>query len=43
MNFIKNSIKTGPFVFVNPIAVNKKSFYMQFGFQTRPNERVGAG
>jgi len=44
MEFIINSISEGQFVFVNLMAAkDKESFYAQFGFDVRPNEKVGAG
>ena len=44
MDYIKRNINEGNFVFVNVMAAkDKESFYSQFGFETRPNEKVGAG
>jgi GNAT superfamily N-acetyltransferase len=44
MDHIKSNINEGDFVFVNVMAArDKESFYSQFGFETRPNEKVGAG
>lgn len=44
MEFIKNNIEEGQFVFVNLMAAkDKETFYTQFGFEARPNDRVGAG
>jgi GNAT superfamily N-acetyltransferase len=45
MNFIRNKyLKQGQEVLVNLMATKgKESFYKQFGFEERPNERVGAG
>ena len=44
MEFIKGNIKEEQFVFVNLMAAkDRESFYTQFGFEVRPNERVGAG
>ena len=44
MTFIKNNIEKDQFVFVNLMAAkDKETFYKQFGFETRPNENVGAG
>lgn len=44
MDFIKGSLSAGQFVFVNLMAAkDKETFYKQFGFEVRPNERSGAG
>ena len=44
MDYIKSTISEGQFVFVNLMAAKgKESFYSQFGFEARPNEKVGAG
>ena len=44
MEFIKGSIKEEQFVFVNLMAAkDREHFYEQFGFEIRPNEKVGAG
>ena len=44
MEYIKNSLQEGQFVFVNLMsAKGRESFYSQFGFDTRPNEKAGAG
>jgi len=44
MEYIKNNISEGQFVFVNLMsAKDRESFYVQFGFEVRPNEKVGAG
>ena len=44
MEFIKNNIREGQFVFVNLMAAkDRESFYSQFGFEVRPNEKIGAG
>ena len=44
MDYIKRNINEGNFVFVNVMAAkDKESFYSQFGFEARPNEKVGAG
>ncbi len=44
MDYIKSSMSEGQFVFVNLMAAKgKESFYSRFGFEIRPNEKVGAG
>lgn len=44
MDHIKSTVSNGQFVLVNVMASkNKESFYSQFGFEARPNEKVGAG
>lgn len=44
MNHINDSLKEGQCVFVNLMAAkNRESFYSQFGFEARPNEKAGAG
>jgi predicted GNAT family N-acyltransferase len=44
MGYIKSNINEGQFVFVNLMAAKgKESFYSQFGFDARPNEKFGAG
>jgi len=44
MDYIKDSIKSGQCAFVNLMAAkDRESFYSQFGFEARPNEKVGAG
>ena len=44
MEFIKNNMNEGQFIFVNLMAAkDRESFYSQFGFEVRPNEKVGAG
>jgi len=44
MDYIKSTISDGQFVLVNIMAAkNKEHFYSQFGFDARPNEKVGAG
>ncbi len=44
MEYIKSTISEGQFVFVNLMAAkDKEPFYSQFGFEARPNEKVGAG
>ncbi len=44
MEYIKSTISKGQFVFVNLMAAkDKEPFYSQFGFEARPNEKVGAG
>ena len=44
MKFIKSGISKGQFVFVNLMAAKEKEpFYSKFGFETRPNDKVGAG
>ncbi len=44
MNYIKSTINEGQFVLVNLMAAkDKESFYTQFGFEARPNEKAGAG
>ena len=44
MDFIKSNLSEGQFVFVNLMAAkDKESFYSRFGFETRPNNKVGAG
>ena len=44
MEYINNSLEPGQGVFVNLMsAKGRESFYGQFGFETRPNDRVGCG
>jgi predicted GNAT family N-acyltransferase len=44
MEFIKSTIKENQCVFVNLMASkDREPFYSQFGFETRPNEKLGAG
>ena len=44
MAFIRNSLEERQFIFVNlMVAKNRESFYAPFGFEARPNEKVGAG
>jgi len=44
MDFIKGNVNEGQCVFVNLMAAKgKEPFYSQFGFETRPNESLGAG
>ena len=44
MTFIKDGLSEGQFVFVNLMAAkDRESFYAQFGFEVRPNEKAGAG
>ena len=44
IEYIKNSLQEGQFVFVNLMsAKGRESFYSQFGFEMRPNEKFGAG
>ena len=44
MAFIRNNLEKDQFVFVNLMAAkDKEPFYKQFGFETRPNENIGAG
>ena len=44
MEYIKGKLSDGQFVFVNLMAAkDKESFYAQFGFEARPNDKVGAG
>ncbi|GHT58447.1 hypothetical protein AGMMS50239_03010 [Bacteroidia bacterium] len=45
MDYIrKRYLQKGQKVFVNLMAAkNRESFYKQFGFEERPNEKVGAG
>ena len=44
MEYINNSMQEEQFVFVNLMAAKgRESFYSQFGFETRPNEKLGAG
>ena len=44
MEYIKSTVGEGQFVFVNLMAAkDRESFYSQFGFEVRPNEKVGAG
>lgn len=44
MKFIKSNLEKGQFVFVNLMAAkDRESFYAPFGFEARPNEKVGAG
>ena len=44
MEYISNSLQEGQSVFVNLMAAKgRESFYSQFGFETRPNEKNGAG
>jgi len=44
MTFIRGNLEEGQFAFVNLMAAkDRESFYAQFGFETRPNEKVGAG
>ena len=44
MEYITNSLQDGQWVMVNLMAAKEReSFYSQFGFETRPNEKAGAG
>ena len=44
MKYIKNSLKDTQEVFVNLMAAKgREAFYKQFGFEERPNDKVGAG
>ena len=44
MTFIRDNLVEGQLVFVNLMAAkDRESFYAQFGFEVRPNEKVGAG
>lgn len=44
MDYIKSNISEGQFVFVNLMAAkDRESFYAQFGFEARPNDKAGAG
>ena len=44
MEYIKSTVNEGQYVFVNLMAAkDRESFYSQFGFEVRPNEKVGAG
>ena len=44
MEYIKGTLSEGQFVFVNLMAAkNAEPFYTQFGFEARPNDKVGAG
>ena len=44
MEYINNSLQEGQRVMVNLMsAKGRESFYSQFGFETRPNEKLGAG
>lgn len=44
MEYINSNLKTGQSVFVNLMAAKgRESFYSQFGFESRPNEKFGAG
>jgi GNAT superfamily N-acetyltransferase len=44
MEHIKNSINEGETMFVNLMAAKgRESFYSQFGFVERPNDKYGAG
>lgn len=44
MEFIKNSIVEGEAVYVNLMAAKgRETFYKQFGFEERPDEKLGAG
>lgn len=44
MKYIRSTVSEGQFVFVNLMAAkDRESFYSQFGFEVRPNEKVGAG
>ena len=44
MEFITSNLEEGQFVFVNLMAAkDRETFYSQYGFEVRPNERVGAG
>ena len=44
MDFIKSNISEGQFAFVNLMAAKgKESFYSLFGFESRPNDKAGAG
>ena len=44
MDYIKSSLHEGQWVFVNLMSAKEREpFYSQFGFETRPNEKAGAG
>jgi len=45
LEFIKNQfLEKGQTVFVNLMsAKGKEAFYKKFGFEVRPNDKVGAG
>jgi GNAT superfamily N-acetyltransferase len=45
MKYIKNDfLQSGQSVFINLMAAKgKEAFYKQFGFEERPNDKVGAG
>ena len=44
MEYLNNSLKDGQEIFVNLMsAKNRETFYKQFGFVERPNDKVGAG
>lgn len=44
MEYINNSLHENQCVMVNLMAAKgRESFYSQFGFDTRPNEKLGAG
>ena len=44
MAYIKNSLKDEQEIFVNLMAAkNREYFYRQFGFEERPNDKLGAG
>ncbi len=44
MDYINEFVQKGQSVFVNLMsAKGKETFYGQFGFEERPNEKVGAG
>ena len=44
MVYLKNSLKEGQEIFVNLMAAkNKEYFYRQYGFEERPNDKLGAG
>jgi len=44
IDHIRSTISEGQFVLVNIMtSKDKESFYSQFGFEVRPNEKVGAG